>query len=495
MVDDPRPDPRDYTGKLAYRRDRDAWSKREKRRQKLAAAVAAAAADDGGDWAAYPKGHPKPGGPVPKVDIDEVLTPCKWDVLRGSWVHPVDGTIHVVERNRARQAAQRASQAWRRAEFMRIHKETERQLKELHPPCSAEAVDGDYLMKVKIDSKSLPLFCGMSKRHINNQRWFQCNDPSKSIIHRVGGYLETRIIHPSRAEYIVFRLSWRYWEIVNVLMAESGSITLAQYKHQLRMVKSEAAKQDVEAMVLAWEAEVGEQRCMESEDLPLQAERARQQAEDEAWRAKELARRAKASALNEERRSRQVQARLARMQDPDATRSITYTCDGSRALPRHPPCLEFNPVPPLDWTDKEVEAWQLDLAEDWNANPEWNATACEYCYERSRLAKGRFEEIRAGREALQLETIGDLTFQCTWKPNRLKNGCIRPCLRKFRAAAKPDDWTHKEVMGLPMHGWATCIHSRTCQYTHHLQFGYWCRDLVRGTVNRPACWLAREGAS
>ena len=481
VVDDLRPDPRDYEGKSdpEYRRAQNAWSKREKRRQKLAAAVAAAAAAGGGDGVADTKGHPKPSGPVPKVDIDEVPTPCKWDVLRGCWVHPVDGTMHVVERNKARKAAQRASQAWRGAQSQRIHEEAKRRLKEHQPPRNAESVSGDYLTKVKIDSKSFPmLFRFEALQEVWHKRSRYLAVGRSSIIWRAGGFLEKHIETRGKpkAEYITFRPSRWYWEIAEVLVAECDGITLAQYKHQLRMILRCNAAVLVEHFALVWAAEGEERQRMESEDLPLHAERARQQAEVEA-------RRDKASALREERSLRQFRARLARMQDADARRSIIYTCNGSSEL-RHRPCHEFNPVPPLDWTDEEVERWHFDLA--------WDFIACSSCFERRRLAKGRFEEIRAVREAPQLETIGNLTFQCRWKRN-LKQGSTQPCMRTFRAAVKPGDFTHEEVMGLPMHGWATCIHSPVNIHPH-LQFGYWCRDLVRGTVNCPACWLARERA-
>jgi hypothetical protein len=491
VVDDLRPDARDYEGKSdpKYRRAQNAWSKREKRRQKLAAAVAAAADAGGGGGVADTKGYPKPSGLVPKVNIDEVPTPCKWDVLRGRWVHPVDGTMHVVERNKARKAAQRASQAWRGAESQRIHEEAERRLKELLQPANTDG--DDYLMKVKIDSKSFPLLFRFEALqevwHSNYEhaeiRHKQIQAVRKSIISRAGGYLEKHIEtwgNPE-AEYITFRPSRWYWEIAEVLVAECDGITLAQYKHQLRTILKSKAAELVAYFALAWAAEGGERWRMESEDLLLQAKRARQQAEQQA---EVEARRDKASALRVEREYRQVQARLARMQDADACRSIIYTCDGSSGSVhswRHPPCHAFNPVAPLNWTDKEVEAWQFDLAHD--------AHDCSHCYERTRLAKGRFEEIRALREAPQLETIGNLTFQCRWKRN-LKQGSTQPCMRTFRAAVKPGDWTHEEVMGLPMHCWATCIHSPVNIHPH-LQFGYWCRDLVRGTVNCPACWLAR----
>jgi hypothetical protein len=491
VVDDPRPDARNYEGKSdpEYRRAQNAWSKREKRRQKLAAAVAAAAAAGGGNGVTDTKGYPKPSGPVPKVDIDEVPTPCKWDVLGGRWVHPVDGTIHVVERNKARRAAQRASQAWRGAESQRIHEEAKRRLKELHPPCSAEAVDGDYLTKVKIDSKSFPLlfrFEALQRVWHSNEyieiREGRIQAVRKSIIRLASGFLEKHIETwgERKAEYITFRPSRWYWEIAEVLVAECDGITLAQYKHQLRMILRCNAAVIVEFFAQVWAAEGEERQRMESEDLPLHAERARQQAEVEA-------RRDKASALREERSLRLFQARLARMKDADARRSIIYTCkgcSGSRGC-RHGPCTEFNPVPPLDWTDEEVERWQFDLASDF--------IACSSCFEHERLGKGRFEEIRAVREAPQLETIGNLTFQCRWKRN-LKQGSTQPCMRTFRAAVKPGDFTHEEVMGLPMHCWATCIHSPVNIHPH-LQFGYWCRDLVRGLVNCPACWLARERPS
>ena len=234
----------------------------------------------------------------------------------------------------------------------RFAAETERRLKELQPPRPAKTDGDDYLMKVKIDSKSFPLlfrFEALQEVWHSNYKHpdihhKQIQAVRKSIISRAGGYLEKHIEtwDNPKAEYITFRPSRWYWEIAEVLVAECDGITLAQYKHQLRTILKSKAAELVAYFALAWAAEGGERWRMESEDLPLQAERARQQAEVEA-------RRDKASALRVEREYRQVQARLARMQDADACRSIIYTCDGSSGSVhswRHPPCHAFNPVPP-----------------------------------------------------------------------------------------------------------------------------------------------------
>jgi hypothetical protein len=125
VASDPRPRQSDYTDKKEYTKAQNAWSKREKRRQNLAANVAASVAAAGGDAVADTKGHRKPSGRVPEVKVDGVSKPCNWDFLNGCWLHPVDGSVHLVERNKAQKAAQAASQVWRRAETKRIDKAAE----------------------------------------------------------------------------------------------------------------------------------------------------------------------------------------------------------------------------------------------------------------------------------------------------------------------------------------------------------------------------------